>query len=422
MRTRIGWVLMLAAVGCQSKSSTPTAQAPSSLPDPPAVVQALKLLENGKVAEGLEVLNAAIEQSPQEGRLYGARASLHHRAGLNAQALADLSKALEFTPDDAQLWNNKGFIQLSLQRLDDAVQSLDRALELKPSMASACNNRGLVSLAQGKFRDAISWFDRALAEDAEYVDALNNRGFAWMQLGRMENAYADLNQALRISPEYVNALHNRGLLKARAGELEESVLDFTEAMMLDPRNPRYFQHRGEVYNRLGRTEEGAADFRMLDWLLKLQNLNRAIAAEPRNVTAWTNRARHHWDRGNEKEAHADLEKALEINPSYGGALVLKGRIAVTEKRYEEALKICEVALESDDGAAAASVRGDAFLALGQYDDALESFAAAKRFDSSVAEAYFRKSQELTSRGETDAAQEQLDLALELDPTVETRLR
>lgn len=422
MRTRFGLLLMLAVAGCQSKSSTPIAETPAASQEPAAVVQALKLLDEGKVAEGLEILNAALEQTPQEGRLYGARASLHHRAGLNTHALADLTRALEFAPNDAQLWNNKGFIQLSLQRFDDAVHDLDRALELQPAMASACNNRGLVSLAQGKFRDAVSWFNRALSEDGDYVDALNNRGFAWMQLGHWENAYADLNQALRTAPQYVNALHNRGLLKARAGELEESVLDFTEAMMIDPMNPRYYQHRGEVYSRLGQTAEATADLRMLDWLVKLHDLNRVIAMEPRNVTAWTSRARHYWDRGNQKEARADLDKALEISPSFSGALVMKGRMALAEKRYDEALKICEIALDSDDGAAAASVRGDAFLALGQHNEALESFAAAKRFDNSVAEAYFRKSQELTSSGEAEAAQQQLDRALELDPTVETRLR
>lgn len=421
MRRLAGLSLVCLLIGCQSKSATPTAQtaAPN---EPPAVVEALSLMERGQIAEGLEVLNTALEQTPQEGRLYGARASLHHRAGLNPQALADLNRALEYAPHDAQLWNNRGFVQLALQRFDDAVNDLDQALKLQPGMASACNNRGLVSLAQGKYRDAIGWFDRALAENADYVDALNNRGFAWMQIGRLENSFADLNQALRLSPKYVNALHNRGLLKARAGELEASVLDFTEAMMLDPLNPRYYQHRSEVYGLLGQTTESTADLRMLDWLLKLHVFNRALAAEPRNAVAWTNRARHFWDRGDESQARTDLAKALELNPSYGGALVLQGRMAVREKRYDDALKICAVALDGEEAAAAASVRGDAFLALGKYDEALESFAAAKRFDNSVAEAYFRKSEDLTSRGETEAAQAQLEQALALDPDVENRLR
>jgi tetratricopeptide (TPR) repeat protein len=243
-----------------------------------------------------------------------------------------------------------------------------------------------------------------------------------MELGNLETSYADLNQALRISPKYVNALHNRGLLHARADQLSDAVLDFTEAMMIDPQNPKYYQQRSEVYVSLGKTEEASADLRMLDWLVRLQELNRNLAAKPRNATAWANRARHFWDRGDEAHAKPDLAKALELDAHCGTALVLQGRIALREKRYEEALNICKPALETDDAAAAASVRGDAFLALKKYDEALESFVAAKRFDSAVAEAYFWKSEELVSRGETEAAEEQLKLAVDLDPDVERRLR
>jgi tetratricopeptide (TPR) repeat protein len=417
----LGWILIFGLVGCQSKSPAPLEQA--AAPEaPPAIAEAMKFLEQGQVAHGLEVLTSAIEKSPNDCRLYSLRATLRHRAGLNREALDDLNHALAAAPHDAQLHNNRGFILLSLLQFDDAVRDLDRALELKPGMASACNNRGLIELARSNAAAAIQWFSQALVTDPDYVDALNNRGFAWMQTGRLENAFADLNQALRIQPKYVNALHNRGLVKAKAGELESAVLDFTEAMMIDPINPRYYEHRSQVYTQLGQTGEAAADLKMLDWLLKLQEFDRAIAAEPRNAVAWSNRARHFWDRGDEPRAQADLQRALELDAKCGTALVLQGRLALATKRFEEALKICEAALETEAAAAAASVRGDAYLALGQYDAALASFALAKRFDESVAEAYYRKSEELTNQGEIEQAKAQLDFALELDPTAEQRLR
>jgi tetratricopeptide (TPR) repeat protein len=243
-----------------------------------------------------------------------------------------------------------------------------------------------------------------------------------MQLGRFENAYADLNQALRISPQYVNALHNRGLLKARAGELDAAILDFTEAMMLDPTNPKYYQHRSETYAALGQSDEAMADLRKVEWMLRVQELNRAVAAQPRSAAAWTNRAEHYWQQGDESRAKSDLEQALSLGADYGPALVLQGKIALSEQRHEEALQISAAALETDEIQAAYSIRGDALLALGRYDEALESYAAAKRFDASVAEAYFRKSQSLASQGLTEEAQVQLEQALELDPDVEQRLR
>jgi tetratricopeptide (TPR) repeat protein len=420
MPRRCYFLLLTVLVGCQSRSETPLAD--STPPELPVVAEAFRLLEQGQLETGLERLNAAIERQPDEGRLYGARAAFHHRAGLNPEALADLDRALAAAPDDPRLLNNRGFILLALQRYDEAIRDLERAIEINPQSASARNNRGLVSLARGKYRDAIDWFTKALALQPDYVDALNNRGFAWMQLGRLENAYADLNHALRIAPKYVNALHNRGLLKARAGEREGAVLDFTEAMLLDPQNPKYYEHRGEVYALLGKTEESRADLRMVEWLVALQELNRAVAAEPRHPAAWVRRANHYWAHGDESKAGADVRAALALDPRHGPALVLQARLALADRRYDDVLTATEAALETDEAQSAWSLRGDAFHALGRYDDALECFAHARRFDAAVAEARFRKSQALAAQGDADAAQQQLDLARELDPDVENRLR
>lgn len=415
------WTALCVCVGCQAQSTS--ASKPKTAPqDPAAVTQALKLAEDGRIADGLDLLHHAIEKSPNDGRLYGARATLHHRAGLNSLALADLDRALEASPDDPQLLNNRGFIRLSLRQHAGAIEDLERALELQPVMASACNNRGLVALAQGKYHDGVIWFSKALSADGEYVDAWNNRGFAWMQLNRLENAYADLNQALRISPKYVNALHNRGLVKARAGEREAAILDFTDAMMLDPKNPKYYQHRSEVYALLGQHDEARADARMMDWLVQLQGHNRLLAAEPRNARAWASRAQHYLEHGDEEQARQDAEKALEIDSNLGLALVLQARMAFAKKQYDEVLRLTAQALETDDASAAASIRGDACLALGKFNEALEHYAAARRFDSAVAEAYFRKSLVLSAQGDAEGAQVQLKQARELDPTVETRLR
>ncbi len=414
-------VLMLSAVaGCQSQTSSPAVSSPEG--ESPVIAEALQLLNRGEASQGIELLNAAIEKQPNIGRLYGARATFHHRAGLYPLALEDLDRAVSCAPQDAQLLNNRGYIHLALQQYDEAIHDLDQAVSLNPQLTSAFNNRGLVSLAQGKFRDAIERFSQALQLDPNYVDALNNRGFAWMELGRYEEAYADLNQVLRVSPQYVNAFHNRGLLRARAGELEAALLDFTEAMMLDPTNPKYYQHRAETYVALGRAEEAIADQRKVEWMLRIQQLNREVATRPRSAAAWTNRAVHFWEHGDETKAKADAEQALSFDAGYGPALVLKARFALAEGGYDETLTLSTAALESDDAQAAYSIRGDALLALKRYDEALESYAAAKRFDESVAEAHFRKSQSLAAQGQTEAAQQQLEQALELDPDIESRLR
>jgi Tfp pilus assembly protein PilF len=106
MRQSGYWLIFLALCGCQAKTTPQTASSPAA--DPPAIAEALALLNQGAHEQGLELLNAAIEKQPDMGRLYGARATFYHRSGLHARALADLDRAVAAAPQDAQLLNNRG--------------------------------------------------------------------------------------------------------------------------------------------------------------------------------------------------------------------------------------------------------------------------------------------------------------------------
>jgi Tfp pilus assembly protein PilF len=206
--------LVLAVVGCGTKSERQIAEKAAPA-DPPEVAEALSLADQGMIADGLNVLNAAIEKSPQIGRLSGARATLQHRAGLDQRALEDLNRALEFGPDDAQLLNNRGFVRLSLQDYDAAIADLERALELSPHMASAKHNRGLVSLAQTKFQEAISWFSEALTLGylpPEFRDKMN-----WYPSRGQQRLFQANNKAIRltsrVTPNSIQVLPFRLLLE-----------------------------------------------------------------------------------------------------------------------------------------------------------------------------------------------------------------
>ncbi len=62
-----------------------------------------------------------------------------------------------------------------------------------------------------------------------------------------------------------------------------------------------------------------------------------------------------------------------------------------------------------------SVRGDAHLEQGDYDQAIEDYGAARRLDSQVARAYLLRSQEHEAAGEIEQASADYERALFLDP-------
>jgi tetratricopeptide (TPR) repeat protein len=280
----------------------------------------------------------------------------------------------------------------------------------------------LVEIAQGRYRQAIDDLDKALERDSEYVDAYNNRGFAALQLRRYDRALADFNAALRLNPKYVNAYNNRGLAKQQMGDLAGAVYDFTQAMMLDPQNPKYYGHRRDVYVLQGLHEQAREDERKIAFLLRVRELTAGIQLNPKAPAGYLARAQLYQDHGDELHALADLQRALDVAPQHIPALLQRAALHCAEKQYQSAIADCEAVLALQPHQRAYSIRGDCYMGLRQLDEALADFERARRLDAAVAEAYYRKSQELARRGETDESKTFLERAEELEPGIQDRLR
>ena len=422
MRHASSILFVILLVGCGAKSTTPPAASTSYLtpePIPPAVAA---LMEQEDHDAALAKIDELIAQRPTEPMLYSIRSSIHHRRGDTASAIADLNKAIELSPRDPRLFNNRGFVLMGVQKFPEATADFDRATELAPDYANPFNNRGLLLIARGHYASAVEQLDQALRLDPNYVDAYNNRGFAAFQAGNADAALTDFNRALKLNPKYVNAFNNRGLLRAGVGDLENAILDFTNAMMLDPLNPKYYEHRCEIYRRKSAMDLAVADENRHDWLMRRQELTAAIHAKPGDCNLLILRASHHLKGNDSAKALDDVQRALKIEPQSVTSLVLRGRIYLEMDDFQNACRDAVAALKIEPTQDANSLRGDACLGLKDYDQAIESFAEARRIDNSVAEAYYRKAQVLQASGQQDAAADTLKQAVALDPHVEQRLR
>lgn len=379
-------------------------------------------VQNRQISQAISLVTREIEAAPEQAAWYRLRGSLYHQSGANDLAADDFSRAINLSPKQAALYNNRGFIRLSLQQLTSARQDLDEAIRLNPDYAQAYNNRGLLLIAQRKYSEAVVQFDRAIEIDPQYIDAYNNRGFARLQLRQIEAALGDFNTVLKLRPDYVNAFNNRGLLAAWVGDMNSAIADFTHAMTLDPLNPKYYQHRRELYLKLGRMDQAQADQATIEWLQELVGWNAKLARTPDDAELYARRAKHHLKRRDAVAAARDVAAALELSPKSTSGLLLRAEIAIQAKRYDSAVADCTAILDQHDVPEARSLRGDALLALRNFDAALSDFAACRRIDPAVAEAHLLKSRELQQAGQSVEAEVELAQARALDPTVEERVR
>jgi tetratricopeptide (TPR) repeat protein len=425
-------VITLLAVGCSqdqpeqvsatpaAKSSDAPARVIATVPELPP--ELAKLVESGDVPAMISGLSEALKKSPTSVSILAARSTLYLRTGVQDLALADLDRAIQAAPDIARLHNNRGFLLISMNRHAEARAAVERSLALDPNAASTHNNMGLLLLAEGRVQEAVPVFSRAIDLDDSYVDAYNNRGFCQMQLGLIDKALGDFNAALRLKPGYVNSINNRGLLKLMAGDLDASILDFTEAMLKDPLNPKYYVHRRQAYLTLGDAAKAKEDARKIQWLQELQVHNAAVSRDPNSVKALLARAEHFESAGDRDSAEVDLARAQMLEPTSVAVRLSRARFALSENNFQKVVDLCGEILDQQDSADARSLRGDALLKLGRYNDAIADYDAVGRFDPFVAEAYWRRGKQHAQSGASEEANADLARAQELDPAVDSRLR
>lgn len=95
----------------------------------------------------------------------------------------------------------------------------------------------------------------------------------------------------------------------------------------------------------------------------------------------------------------------------------KGKALIAEGRYEAAAKELGQAAELDiDALEPRILLGNAYRALKQYDKAFAAYRAAKKVDRYVAAPHIENALTRAEVGEIDSAIEELNHAIELDPT------
>lgn len=163
-----------------------------------------------------------------------------------------------------------------------------------------------------------------LAEAAKYNIEL---GIAYMQRGDLERAQDKLNRALKEAPRDPTVHSALALLYERLGELDEADREFQRAMHLAPRDPGVSNNYAVYLCRTHRVDEGVK--RLL-----------ATAHDPLYPTpeaAYTNAAVCLHSVNRDAEAQADLQRALELRPSFAEAVLQLASLDAEHGRLRAAL-------------------------------------------------------------------------------------
>ncbi len=291
--------------------------------------------------------------------------NVYHQLNRIQEAIEAYQKAAELDPTYAQPWSSLGDVYRSLDQSEEAMAAYRQAIGLNPNEPWPYHYLGALHEQQEEYEAAITRFQQAI----ERHRADRDRAISWQQLGQVH---------------FSQKRH------------QEATKAFRQAGALDPTYALPWYYLGDTYRVLNRQEQA------------INAYERAAELDPAYSATWSNLGDLYAASDRLEEAITAYQRTIALNPTNSWAYHHLGDIFAQRGDHEAALTYYRQATErhrqDHDRALAWSSLGDVYRALRRFEEAINAYQQANRFDPAYAWPYH-------NLGLIYEAQEQLDLAL-----------
>lgn len=355
--------------------------------------------------------------------------STHYFLGLShyyknelEQALTQLQKAHEINPKFTQAKLMASIILLRQNRPDEAINEMKTLLEKDDGNALAHNILGSAYLSKGMHSESIEEFNKALAIDPKLIDVRIKKGLLDLGKGKLKEAESELKAAVQINPEildtrmilaahylkqnkYDKALNvlNEGL---KGNKTDAVLLNFISDILLRQNKTN------EAFRYLLRAKESnpnydATYFRLASFYISKGEYDKAtheleslIEKTPENLKAlfalasisesknqdalkyylkakatgktegYIELAKYYLRKKEIEKTFKVLDEATSKKQSDTVLLEFKGKILISQKKFDEALKTFEVIKEINPKLSLAYIV-NTYIAMNKPEKALE---------------------------------------------------
>jgi tetratricopeptide (TPR) repeat protein len=291
-----------------------------------------------------------------------------------------------------------------LKDLDGAISEIEEAIDKGPQSTFVYTNLSFLQFQKGNFGAAESALKRAIEIDPKSPSPHESLGNLYWASGQQANAEREMKTALELDPKSVSV--NRALA----------------AFYVTARKPndaeQYFKAYAQLANEVG------PRLMLADFYLSLGRTKDAISIlEPLTkekdgyVPATVRLAIVDFPAQNSRPAaYKALEDALQRYPRNELLLVTKARFLISDRKFDEALKIANAVVAANPKAVTAHyIRGAALEATGAVDDAIKAILKVLEIAPENGPAQVELANLYLSRGDGKAAANALGPVLKARP-------
>jgi len=339
-------------------------------------------------AASVAYLTAALSQLPTFDRARVALWNVYAEQNEHEKALAAIQPVAAGSSWERRARFLAGLSQINLKRYDAAFATF-KGLTVGQPAPTVLNNLGVVQLRRAGApappgpESAVYFFTRAADADPDDPDYVFNIGYAFWQNHDAQGTIYWLREAVRRNPADGDAHFVLGAALAASGNSVEAAREKELARRLSSTYQDWEKRTGSTEPVPKGLERIKNEVELPHGLRIESTLRAAEQREQKELAGFhLDRARRLYAAENDREAAAELRRALYLSPYLADAHLLLGRVHLRNGRIREACDAFKIALWSAETAEAHAALGEAYRQANDVNAAREEAERALALDPS----------------------------------------
>lgn len=248
--------------------------------------------------------------------------------GATEYTLGDvLTEEIGLLPTGSQALVRLGLMAVLGGDLEAAIRLLEQAVEKDSASAFASRNLAVALEDAGRPDEALVAYRRVVELEPDDAIAHHSLGRLELAAGAVDLALTHLRRAVELAPDYKQARHTLAAALQRSGRSAEAVAEYEEALRLDPDDALAQRALAMALRSADRPAQAIDAFERA-LRQRLEPMEEAVLRlELGRTLAITDRPR---------EAAAQLERAHDLAPELGEAVLLLGLVYMRTGQLERA--------------------------------------------------------------------------------------
>ncbi|MES2485258.1 MAG: tetratricopeptide repeat protein [Bacteroidota bacterium] len=268
----------------------------------------------------------ALRLAPKNAEIYCDRATAYQTRKMYREAKNDFDRAILLDSKNPKYYNRRAILFNMLNYSEYAIRDTDKALEYAgdnlDEKSFAYYERAEAKMHNGRLESALEDYNSALANSpikATEMGALLSSASVLGDLGRNKEAITRLETLVKKHPDFTAGYNNLGFQYIQDAQYKKAVQTFDALIkVINARGKETYEIEGAIIEAGGAenaaplNNRGFAKFKLGDKKGALKDINESLKIDPANPYAFKNRALVYLANKKNKDACADLQKALDL--------------------------------------------------------------------------------------------------------------